>query len=115
YQKITRYVGGYEKFLEQREANYLQQLKDYEHQQEEVRRAEDFIQRNIARASTTKRAQSKRKQLGKMKLIDKPKGEETSARFSFEIQRRSGNDVLKANNVSFHYEDAKPLFSNVNI
>src|SRR5699024_6388847 len=71
--------------------------------------SEDFIQRNIARASTTKRAQSKRKQLEKMDVIDKPLGDESSANFSFQIEKRSGNDVVKVDELSFRYTADEPL------
>ena len=58
-----------------------------------VAKLNDFIQRNIARASTTKRAQSRRKQLDRMELINRPNEGEKSASFSFEIERQSGNEV----------------------
>src|SRR5699024_7848927 len=75
---------------------------------------EQFIQRNIARASTTKRAQSRRKQLEKMVKVDKPLTDEARATFSFQINRRSGNDVLKINDVSFHYSGTnQPISTNV--
>src|SRR5690625_3549299 len=77
---------------------------------------EDFVQRNIARASTTKRAQSRRKQLQKMDKIDRPLGDEASASFSFQTGKRSGNDVLKIEQLAFRYEDdSNPLFTNVTL
>src|SRR5699024_4491885 len=106
-------VGGYQKFLEQRQGDYERQLKLYEHQQEEIKQAEEFIERNIARASTSKRAQSRRKQLEKLERVEKPIGGEGSAKFSFEINRRSGNDVLRVKDLSFAYEEDQPLFSNL--
>src|SRR5699024_10496941 len=73
-------------------------------------------QKNIVRASTTKRAQSRRKQLEKMDVIDKPAGDEGSAKFSFSIERRSGNDVLKINDLAFRYQPSGPdLFSNLKL
>ncbi|MFC3041636.1 ABC-F family ATP-binding cassette domain-containing protein [Virgibacillus xinjiangensis] len=114
--RTKKYHGSYSKFLEQKARDYEQELKEYEKQQTEIKKMEDFIQRNIARASTTKRAQSRRKQLEKMEIVDKPLGDEASANFSFQIKRRSGNDVLRLNNLSFRYEeDSKPLFSNVDL
>ncbi|WP_164670259.1 ABC-F family ATP-binding cassette domain-containing protein [Virgibacillus doumboii] len=110
--KTRKYIGSYSKFLEQKAEDYEKELKEFEKQQTEIRKMEDFIQRNIARASTTKRAQSRRKQLEKMEKLDKPKGDESSASFSFQINRRSGNDVLKIDNLAFQYED-KDVFSNV--
>lgn len=104
-----RYVGSYSKYLEQKAADYEKDLKAYESQQAAIKKTEDFIQRNIARASTTKRAQSKRKQLEKMDVIDKPLGDESSANFSFQIEKRSGNDVLKVDELSFRYTADEPL------
>ncbi|MBP1971666.1 ATP-binding cassette subfamily F protein 3 [Virgibacillus natechei] len=111
-----KYHGSYSKFLEQKALDYEQELKDFEKQQTEMKKMEDFVQRNIARASTTKRAQSRRKQLEKMDKLDKPLGDESSANFSFQINRRSGNDVLKMDNLSFRYEDeSEPLFTNAKL
>ncbi len=60
-----KYHGNYSKYLKQKAANYERDRKLYEKQQTEIKRMEDFIQKNIVRASTTKRAQSRRKQLEK--------------------------------------------------
>lgn len=109
-----KYFGTYSQFLDQKQAEYEKELKEFEKQQADIKRTEDFIQRNLARASTTKRAQSRRKQLEKMNRIEKPLGEESSASFSFKITKRSGNDVLKVNDLSFRYEESdEPLFSNI--
>ncbi|MEW9676117.1 ABC-F family ATP-binding cassette domain-containing protein [Lentibacillus sp. L22] len=116
YHHTKKYHGTYSKFLEQKAQQFEQEMKEYEKQQTEIKRMETFIQKNIVRASTTKRAQSRRKQLEKMEKLDKPAGEESSANFTFEIARRSGNDVLKLNDVSFRYDDdKKELFSHVNL
>ncbi|SEQ80985.1 ATP-binding cassette, subfamily F, member 3 [Virgibacillus subterraneus] len=112
--KTKKYHGSYSKFLEQKALDYEQELKEFEKQQNEIKKTEDFIQKNIVRASTTKRAQSRRKQLEKMDKLDKPKGDESSASFSFQINRRSGNDVLKIDDLSFQYDET-PIFSNLKI
>lgn len=113
HKRMKRYVGGYEKYLEQREKDYENQLKMYELQQEEIRRTEEFIERNIARASTSKRAKSRRKQLERLELIEKPLGEQGTSKFSFTINRTSGNDVLHVKEASFSYEDGEKLFQDV--
>ncbi|MBN3553023.1 ABC-F family ATP-binding cassette domain-containing protein [Fictibacillus nanhaiensis] len=110
-----RFTGNYSSYLEQKAERFAQEMKEFEKQQEQVAKLEDFIQRNIVRASTTKRAQSRRKQLEKMELKERPAGAEKSASFSFEIERQSGNDVLKLENVSTGYEDGEPLFKNVSV
>jgi ATP-binding cassette subfamily F protein 3 len=107
--KTKKYYGTYSDFLKQKALDYEKELKEFERQQTEIKRMEDFIQRNIARASTTKRAQSRRKQLERMELLDKPQGDESSATFSFQINRRSGNDVLKMENLSYRYEGEEAL------
>lgn len=100
----TKYVGNYSAYLKQKAEAYERELKQFEKQQEEIARMKDFIQRNLARASTTKRAQSRRKMLEKMEILDRPAGDEKSASFSFEIEKQSGNDVLKAIDLSLSYD-----------
>ena len=51
-------------------------MREFDKQQKEIAKLEEFVQKNIVRASTTKRAQSRRKQLERMERIDKPKGDE---------------------------------------
>ncbi len=112
----SKYHGNYSNYLKQKAANYEQDLKLYEKQQNEIKKMEEFIQKNIVRASTTKRAQSRRKQLEKMEVMDRPAGDESSAKFSFSIERRSGNDVLKINDLAFHYQSLDPyIFSNLKL
>lgn len=109
-----RYTGNYSRYLELKAADYEIQLRHYEKQQEEITRMEQFIQRNIVRASTTKRAQSRRKALEKMERIDKPLGELKKAHFSFEIERQTGKDVLQVHQLSVSFPgQSKPLFRNV--
>ena len=83
-------------------------MKLFEKQQDEVAKLQDFIQRNLARASTTKRAQSRRKQLERMELMDRPLGDEKSATFRFDIEKQSGNEVLNIHSLSIGYEKDAP-------
>lgn len=101
--QLTKFPGNYSSYLDQKAENYERDLKLYEKQQDEIAKLQDFIQRNLARASTTKRAQSRRKQLDKMERMDRPMGDEKSASFSFQIERQSGNDVLKADSLAVGY------------
>ncbi len=105
--QIGRFTGNYSSYLEQKAANYERDMKVYEKQQQEVANLQDFINRNLARASTTKRAQSRRKKLEKMEVMDRPLGDEKSAAFSFEIEKQSGNDVLIVDNLAVGYEGEK--------
>ena len=103
--QLTKFPGNYSSYLDQKAANYERDMKLYEKQQDEISKLQDFIQRNLARASTTKRAQSRRKQLEKIDRMDRPKGDEKSASFSFQIERQSGNDVLKVNALAVGYQN----------
>lgn len=100
---IKKFHGNYSDYLVKKAADYEREMKQFEKQQEEISKLKDFIQRNITRASTTKRAQSRRKQLEKMEVLDRPLGDQKSASFSFQIERQSGNDVLKIQNLSIGY------------
>lgn len=112
--KAYVYHGTYSDYLVQKEDRLKKEWKRYEQQQEEIKRAEEFIERNIARASTSKRAQSKRKQLEKMEIIERPSNDSKKAHFSFEIATTSGREVLKTENYSFQYDGMdEPLFENV--
>lgn len=113
--QAKRYTGNYTRYIELKEAEYEQSLKQYEKQQDEIAKLEDFVRKNIVRASTTKRAQSRRKALEKMDRIDRPLGDLKRANFSFEINRQSGKDVLRVSNASFAYEPSQPLFRQVNL
>ena len=110
--KIHHYKGNYSWFLQEKAARLEQEMKQYEKQQEEIAKLEDYVARNIVRASTTKMAQSRRKRLEKMDRLDKPKGDERSVRFAFDIERESGNVVMAVENAAVGYNGknlAKPI------
>jgi ATP-binding cassette, subfamily F, member 3 len=109
---LTRYIGNYSKYLEQKAANFEREMKMYEKQQEEIARIKEFIARNIVRASTTKRAQSRRKMLEKMEIMDRPSIDDKSVSFSFQIERQSGNEVLNVSDLSIGY-NSNILSSNI--
>jgi len=102
-----RYTGNYSRYIELKAADYEANMKQYEKQQDEISKMEQFIQKNIVRSSTTKRAQSRRKALEKLDRLDKPLGSLKKAHFSFEIERMSGKDVLSVSDLSI-------LFANRN-
>jgi ATP-binding cassette, subfamily F, member 3 len=110
----VRYKGNYSNYLDQKAANYEKEMKQYEKQQSEIKKMEEFVQKNIARATTTKRAQSRRKQLEKMDRIERPLHDASSAKLTFDIDRRSGNDVLKVKELAYQYpESTSPVFKGV--
>ena len=101
---LDRYVGNYSSFVEQKEQKLLTEAKNYEKQQKEIAALEDFVNRNLVRASTTKRAQSRRKQLEKMERLDKPEASKKSANMTFHSDRVSGNVVLTVENAAIGYD-----------
>ena len=98
------YKGNYSYYVNERENRFLLQQKAYEKQQEKIQKLEEFVAKNIVRASTTKRAQSRRKQLEKMERIEKPQSDSRSARFSFSVQKESGNQVLNVQDAFIGYD-----------
>lgn len=103
-QSLDRYVGNYSSFVEQKEQKLLSEAKNYEKQQKEIAALEDFVNRNLVRASTTKRAQSRRKQLEKMERLDKPEAGTKSANMTFHSDKTSGNIVLTVENAAIGYD-----------
>ena len=101
---LDRYVGDYSRFVELREQKIATEAKNYEKQQKEIAALEDFVNRNLVRASTTKRAQSRRKQLEKMERLDKPEAGKKSANMTFQSEKTSGNVVLTVENVAIGYD-----------
>ncbi len=101
---LTIFKGNYSQYLAQRELRDQQQEAAFEKQQEEIKRQEEFIQKNIVRASTTKQAQSRRKALEKMDLIDPPK-HSGKVRISFKSARPSGKEVLILKDLTIGYPD----------
>lgn len=101
---LDRYVGNYSSFVEQKEQKLLTEAKNYEKQQKEIAALENFVNRNLVRASTTKRAQSRRKQLEKMERLDKPEAGTKSANMTFHSDKTSGNIVLTVENAAIGYD-----------
>ena len=102
---LDRYVGNYSSFVEQKEQKLLTEAKNYEKQQKEIAALKDFVNRNLVRASTTKRAQSRRKQLEKMERLDKPEAGTKSAHMTFHSDKASGNVVLTVEEAAVGYDD----------
>ena len=102
--KLKKYVGNYSKFLKQYEEDYEKQLKEFTSQQKDIKRLEEFVQKNIARASTSKMAKSRQKVLDKMELIDNPKKDDKAANIEFNIKEQSGRDVLMIENLRVGYD-----------
>ena len=111
---LDRYVGNYSRFVELKEQKLATEAKNYEKQQKEIAALEDFVNRNLVRASTTKRAQSRRKQLAKMERLDKPETGKKSANMTFQSEKTSGNIVLTVENAAIGY-DGEVLSEPINL
>lgn len=101
---LDRYVGNYSKFMDLKAEKLATEEKNYEKQAKEIAKLEDFVQRNIVRASTTKRAQARRKQLEKMERLDKPSVSHKSAHMTFHSDKVSGNVVLTVADTAIGYD-----------
>lgn len=102
--KLTTFKGNYSQYVKERELMDSQQEAAYEKQQEKIKKEEEFIQKNLVRASTTKRAQSRRKVLDKMERIKPPKHKQ-KVRINFSSERPSGKEVLIAKDLTIGYPD----------
>lgn len=114
-QTLRHYRGNYSAFTKQKQAWLLTEMKHYHQQQEKIAKLEDFVNKNLVRASTTKRAQARRKQLEKMDRMAKPTTDDSSIHFSFHSDKQSGNEVLDVNQLKVGYDEtvlAGPLSFN---
>ncbi|HGQ8680981.1 TPA: ABC-F family ATP-binding cassette domain-containing protein [Streptococcus pneumoniae] len=111
---LDRCVGNYSRFVELKEQKLVTEAKNYEKQQKEIAALEDFVNRNLVRASTTKRAQSRRKQLEKMERLDKPEAGKKAANMTFQSEKTSGNVVLTVENTAIGY-DGEVLSQPINL
>ena len=97
---LTRYKGDYSAYTVQKEADVIRQTKEYELQQKEIAKLEDYIARNQTRASTAKSAQSRMKQLEKMERIEKPITYQKSARVQFTYDIEPPQQVLQVQDIA---------------
>ncbi len=109
---ITRYKGNYDFYLAEKELRVQQQEKAYVAQQKFIQKTEEFIQKNITRAKTTKRAQSRRKMLTKIERVIKPTHSKTY-HFHFPLSSTTGRDVLVTDMLEIGYSE--PLLEPLSI
>ncbi|MDR2976685.1 MAG: ABC-F family ATP-binding cassette domain-containing protein [Streptococcaceae bacterium] len=110
---LTRFAGNYSHYIEAREVMLATAEKEFEKQQKEIAALEDFVAKNLTRASTTKRAQSRRKRLEKMERLEAPKKSDKSVHLVFKAEKTSGNEVLKITDAAIGYD--KVLSKNINL
>ena len=105
YGSLTRYSGNYSYFVKKKEEDYLKNLKDYERQQQEIKRLQDIVDRFRYKPTKAGMAMSKLKQIERMVLIDKPdKANTKSFKINFSPEMNSYRDVLKVKNLSIGYD-----------
>ncbi len=103
--KLIRYHGGYDDYMEQREAHEQQLLAAYKHQEREIARLMEFVNRFRAKNTKASQAQSKLKQIERMDKVEAPSGPERKLGFQFPQPRRSGQRVIKLENIHYAYGD----------
>ncbi|MCG7342385.1 ABC-F family ATP-binding cassette domain-containing protein [Staphylococcus auricularis] len=111
---VQHYKGNYDQFIQQRDQYYEKRMQEYEKQQEEIKQLETYVEKNIARASTSGMAKSRRKMLDKIERIDKPMIDARSANIQFDFDRNTGNDVYHIRQLSIGY-DQQPITKPINL
>lgn len=96
---LTRYKGNYSAFTRLKEEAVARQEKEYELQQKEIAKMEDYVAKNLVRASTSKSAKSRIKALDKMERIEKPITYTKSAKIRFTYPVEPPIDVLSVKNI----------------
>ena len=110
------YKGNYSYYLKEKELRLEQEFKLYARQQDEIAKLEDYVRRNLARASTTKMAQSRRRKLEKIDRLEKPKQDARAPRIQFSARKDSGDRVLEASNLAIGYPDLdEAIARNINM
>lgn len=98
--RLTAYKGNYSAYLPQKEAAVALQQKQHDADVEKAAKLEDYIARNLVRASTTKMAQSRRKQLEKMEITEAPRTAHADLKFRFTFDVTPYSEILTAKNIS---------------
>jgi len=111
YGRLEVYVGGIGTYLRERVARREQLAHWYRHQQEEIKRIEEFIRRNMA-GQKTKQAQSKLKYLGRIKRLPPPRSDARGPSFKVESSGRSFAHVLSVEDVYLDY-GAAPIVEEI--
>jgi ATP-binding cassette subfamily F protein 3 len=101
--RLLRYRGGYDDYLDQREAHEQQLLAAFKHQEREIARLMEFVNRFRAKNTKASQAQSKLKQIERMDKVQAPEGEDSKIDFQFPQPQRSGQRVIKLQQVHHAY------------
>nr|WP_300324854.1 ABC-F family ATP-binding cassette domain-containing protein [uncultured Anaerostipes sp.] len=114
FAKSLLFDGNYTQFIQKRDQVKAIRKKEYENQQQEIKRQKEVIRklRQFNREKSIRRAESREKVLDKMEILDKPKEYQGDMRLTIEPEVISGNDVLTLENVAKSF-GSKHLFSNI--
>jgi ATP-binding cassette subfamily F protein 3 len=110
--RLWRYKGNYDSFLEQKEAQEVQQLAAFKNQQREINRLMDFVNRFRAKNTTATRAQAKLKQIDRMERVNAPEAAASTVDFNFPQPESSGHRVITLRGVDFAYGE-RPIYENL--
>jgi ATP-binding cassette subfamily F protein 3 len=113
--EAEQYGGNYTRYLEQRAERFESRTKAYELQQKEIARQEAIIARyrSFNREKSIRAAESREKRLNKMEKLQRPE-EENQIRFSFDVRRRTGDDVLMVKDLKKSFGE-RTLFEHLNL
>lgn len=106
HKQLTRYLGNYQKFVETYEFRKQQTYLAYNRQQVEIKKLETYVQKNKARASTSKQAKARAKKLMKIDRIDIP-NPPPKPKFAFQVCERPGSIVAELLELQVGYD--RPL------
>lgn len=112
--RLRTYKGNYSKYVVLKDEYVKREMKEYEQQQNTIAAYEDYIQKNMARASTSKSARSRVNALANMELLEKPSVDNKRPRLNFDFDVKTGNDVLLVKDMNIGYE-GKVLIENINL
>lgn len=96
---LTEYKGNYSAYLPQKEAADALRQKQHDADVALAEKLQDYIDRNLVRASTTKMAQSRRKQLEKLEITQAPQGRQTQLKFRFDYDIEPWNELVVLKNL----------------
>ena len=114
--RLFSYVGNYSKYLVQKAERKIREEKEYEMQQRQIAQLQTYVDKNIARASTSASAKSRLKTLESMEVLDKPDGDLQAMRLRFEHTKEPYKDVLTVKNLDITVgKEQKLLCKDINL
>ena len=105
FQTMTTYKGNFSAYLPQKEAADALRQKQHDADVALAEKLQDYIDRNLVRASTTKMAQSRRKQLEKLEITEAPQDETNQLKFRFEYDVEPWNELVLLKNLTIRIGD----------